>query len=115
MRQLKLCRMEALTGISFHIFAVLRKLRASVYLVAHERMTYVREMNAYLMRSARFENTFYIRSSREIFHYLYVSYGVFGVFLRDRHFLSVDTASAYREIESHVLLKLAYGDSVVYA
>lgn len=85
-RELQLCRVQALTGVIAHIFAILRELRAAINLVAQEWVPYVRKVDAYLVCSARFEDTFNVRRAREIFHNFNVSDGIFGIFLCYRHF-----------------------------
>ena len=95
-RELQLCRVQAL-----------------INLVAQEWVPYVRKVDAYLVCSARFEDTFNVRRAREIFHNFNVSDGIFGIFLCYRHFFSVYGASADGKIERHVFVDPADGDGVV--
>ena len=66
---------------------------APVGLVTKQRVAPVREMHAYLMRSARFEPDAYIGVSREPFQHPVMRYGRFA-FVCDMHFKSVYRVAA---------------------
>lgn len=78
-----------LTGVEALADKTLFGARRAVGEVAEQRVTDVRHVNSYLMRSARLKAASYMRVAVVAGDHLPVRHGASGVFIRHRHALAV--------------------------
>ena len=69
----------------------------AIYLIARNRMPYVRKMHSDLMGSAGFQCAAQMREAAVPFQNFYMRYGGLGIFINHRHFLSVLRIPADRQ------------------